>query len=603
MTANQPLNDVIVIGIDFGTTFSGVAWAYSREPDEIEIVTSWDAELNHCSDVEKAPTQLYYDSNGENVKWGFSIPSDKEPLKWFKLLLLDPKDLPADVAGSSQLQEARRLCNRINKGPIELIATFLRKLWDHSLISIKRAIGTDLVKRTKLHVVITLPAIWPPYAQQRMKQAAQQSGILDWRSAGATTLRFISEPEAAALVTIKDLAKRSTIQTGDTIVVCDAGGGTVDLISYVFESTDPFVVKECAKGDGHLCGGVFLDENFIKLVRKKSPSGSWGSVTSSDEKKFLNDQWEHGIKPQFEDQRNFWPVDLPDSCGSNSSVGFRRRITLELNSAEMLSVFSPVVSKIETLVSRQIDAIQEKYLQKPKVRNTWHVVSSFISDIACQYIILVGGFGRSRYLFNSMEKRFRSTILQSRGNKPWTAICRGAVVQGLIHYDPAYSLGVNVETRIARMSYGIRYRTPFVEGEHKLYDKVWEPKEQVFKAKNQMQWFLKEGDDISEKRSVHHDYYQLTRDAVIDMDQNIYCSTVFPPPPRYDSSRVRRMCNIKWNRSVQANQLPKYHNPLGEVFSKLNCTIKMDCEDGTVNFTVHHNGSTVGEHNVEVQFS
>lgn len=78
--------------------------------------------------------------------------------------------------------------------------------------SIRRSIGADLLKKTKLQVVITLPAIWPPYAQQRMKQAAQQSSILDARPAGATTLRFISEPEAAALATIIDLAKRSTIQ-------------------------------------------------------------------------------------------------------------------------------------------------------------------------------------------------------------------------------------------------------------------------------------------------------------------------------------------------------------------------------------------------------
>lgn len=127
-------------------------------------------------------------------------------------MLIDPKDLPTDVARSSQLQEARRLRNKIKKEPIEIIATFLRKLWDHSLDSIKRAIGVDVLKRTKLQVVITLPAIWPPYAQQRMKQAAQQSGILDGRPAGATTLQFISEPEAAALATIKDLAKRSPIQ-------------------------------------------------------------------------------------------------------------------------------------------------------------------------------------------------------------------------------------------------------------------------------------------------------------------------------------------------------------------------------------------------------
>jgi hypothetical protein len=45
-----------------------------------------------------------------------------------------------------------------------------------------------------------------------MKQAARVSGILDDRSCGETTLRFISEPEAAALATIKDLSKRSTIK-------------------------------------------------------------------------------------------------------------------------------------------------------------------------------------------------------------------------------------------------------------------------------------------------------------------------------------------------------------------------------------------------------
>ncbi|SPJ83949.1 related to hsp70 protein [Fusarium torulosum] len=584
MTANQPLNDAIVIGIDFGTTFSGVAWAYSRQPDEIEIVTSWDAELNHCSDVEKAPSQLYFDNNGQDVKWGYSIPIDKEPLKWFKLLLIDPKDLPTDVARSSQLQEARRLRKKIKKEPIEIIATFLRKLWDHSLNSIKRAIGVDVLKRTKLQVVITLPAIWPPYAQQRMKQAAQQSGILDGRPAGATTLQFISEPEAAALATIKDLAKRSPIQTGDTIVVCDAGGGTVDLISYIFESTDPFVIKECVKGDGDLCGGVFLDEGFIKLVRKKSPSGTWGSVRNSDEKKFLNDQWEHGIKPQFENQKRTWPVDLPESYGRNPSQGLRRRMTIDLTSNEILSVFSPIIDKIENLVSRQVDTIQEKYHKAPK------------------YIILVGGFGRSRYLFISLENRFQSTILQSRGNKPWTSICRGAVVQGLLQHSPSSSLGVNVEARIARMSYGIIFSPRFVESEHDVRDKIWDWRDHMFKAKDQMEWFLKEGGDIS-KRSVHHGFYRLISGSKMDVDDPIYSSTAFPPPLRKDDSNVRRLCSVKWNKKINVDKLPKYTNPSGQIFSRLQYSFKMDCEDGTVNFTVHHNGSKVGEQNVEVQFS
>lgn len=189
-----------------------MAWAYSREPEEIEIVTSWESELNHCSDVEKAPTQIHYGHNSRDIKWGYGISPEHEPLKWFKLLLLEPKDIPQGAANSTQLKEARRLQSKVGKEPVEIVACFLRKIWDHSVESIRRAIGDGVMKRSKFQVVITLPAIWPPYAQQRMKMAAKQAGILDPRLAGSTTLRFVSEPEAAALATIKDLSKRSSIK-------------------------------------------------------------------------------------------------------------------------------------------------------------------------------------------------------------------------------------------------------------------------------------------------------------------------------------------------------------------------------------------------------
>ncbi|KAM0203878.1 hypothetical protein ACHAPI_000878 [Fusarium lateritium] len=211
MTANKPVDDLIIIGIDFGTTYSGIAWAYSREPEEIELVTSWDSELNHCSDVEKAPTQLFYD-NDKDTTWGYSVPADKDALKWFKLLLLDTADIPADMLSSVQLRKARDLLDGIKKDPVNVIACFLRKIWNHAIDSIRRSVGAELLQKSRFHVVVTLPAIWPPYAQQRMKQAARVSGILDARSCGETTLRFISEPEAAALATIKDLSKRSTIK-------------------------------------------------------------------------------------------------------------------------------------------------------------------------------------------------------------------------------------------------------------------------------------------------------------------------------------------------------------------------------------------------------
>ncbi|KAH7273994.1 hypothetical protein B0J15DRAFT_567509 [Fusarium solani] len=571
MAADQPTEDAIIIGIDFGTTYSGVAWAYSREPNNIAIVTSWEAELNHCSDKEKAPTQLWYNSNND-ATWGYSIPADNDALKWFKLLLLKRCDIPADIATSEPLANARRLQEATGKQPVEIITCFLRKLWNHGIESIKRSIGAELLNKSKFHAVITLPAIWPPYAQRHMKQAAGLSGILDARSCGATTLRFVSEPEAAALATIQDLSKRSTIKSDDTIIVCDAGGGTVSHSS----------------SRRALCGGVFLDENFLNLIKSKVPRGAWDQVSKAAEKRFLNDGWEHGIKPQFANQQRSWLVELPDAC-NDTPRKLKRRRAFELTSLtesprdEILSVFSPIVDKIVSLVRRQYDAIERKYSQHPK------------------HIVLVGGFGRCRYLFDRLQAEFESSVLQAQGSKPWTAICRGAVVHELSKQNFSADSSVKVEARIARMSYGISHNSPFDDLKHLQTDKYWCDKERKYKARNQMTWFLKEGDDITSRRPVRHSFYRLFSESVGYVTEDIYCSASYPAPSRNDHT-VERMCQLKWNRHVRLESLPKYTNPIGEVYHELKYTVEMACEDGTVDFAVYHDGVRVGAQNVEVDF-
>ncbi|KAF5638257.1 mitochondrial-type heat shock 70 [Fusarium tjaetaba] len=584
MTTNKPVDDFIIIGLDFGTTYSGIAWAYSREPEEIELVTSWDSEFNRCFDVEKAPTQLLYDDN-KDTSWGYSIPASEDALKWFKLLLLDNEDIPISVSRSSQLRHAQKLLDKTKKDPVEVIACYLRKLWNHAIDSIQRAVGVDLLTKSPFHVVITLPAIWPPYAQQRMKQAAKTSGILDARLCGETKLRFISEPEAAALATIKDLSKRSTMKIGDTMVICDAGGGTVDLISYQIESVSPFVVKECVKGDGGLCGGVFLDERFLKLIKRKLTRGSWDSVTSVEEKKFLNEWWEHGIKPQFSNQNRDWVIDLPDNCNATSSSGkLKRRKTLELSSSDILSAYTPIVDKIEGLVRRQAQAVKSK-LGKP-----------------AKYIILVGGFGRSSYLYDKLQRAFfESTVLQSRGNKPWSAICRGAVVHGITHHGLSATLGVTVGARVARNSYGVMFDTQFDSQKHHRSDKCWSEEEQEWQATNQMQWFLREGDNMLTKKPVRHNYYRLFSERISHVSETIYiCSE--PTPPETSGPAVNELCEIRWTRNINLESLPTYTNSLGKVYHRLSFDIEMTCEDGTVDFTVYYEGKRVGAHNVDVQF-
>ncbi len=78
----------IIVGIDFGTTYSGVAWAETQRPDRRVAITVWpiSKEAPEGESSDKVPTKLRY--NGSDVEWGFSIPVNApsdEIIEWFKL--------------------------------------------------------------------------------------------------------------------------------------------------------------------------------------------------------------------------------------------------------------------------------------------------------------------------------------------------------------------------------------------------------------------------------------------------------------------------------------------------------------------------------------
>jgi molecular chaperone DnaK (HSP70) len=195
-------------------SFSGAAWAYSGDPDSIEIVTNWEAEYSHCRDVEKTPSRLYYNRNNIVSCWGNGAKGRKgaKPISWFKLLLLDDEDVPSDIAASYQFREAKKLQQAMGKNAVELAGDYLRKIWEHTLLSIERAVGRELMGQCSFHVTITVPAVWPPYAHHRVRKAISYAGIPTLRDGRNVSFGLITEPEAAALATIKDMGKRSNVK-------------------------------------------------------------------------------------------------------------------------------------------------------------------------------------------------------------------------------------------------------------------------------------------------------------------------------------------------------------------------------------------------------
>jgi hypothetical protein len=64
-----------------------------------------------------------------------------------------------------------------------------------------------------------------------------------------------------------------------SFVVCDAGGGTVDCISYQIVKLSPrLTVKETTKGTGAKCGSSMLNKRFRRYIKQKFGEEYWAEA-------------------------------------------------------------------------------------------------------------------------------------------------------------------------------------------------------------------------------------------------------------------------------------------------------------------------------------
>lgn len=200
-----------------------MAWAtkVDLENKNINFITSWPG---IGREEGKVPTELWYDDDKE-ISWGYEVPADADPFRWFKLLLLHNEDLEPELRESEFMVQARYMTEESGKTAVDLVADYLRLLWKHTMSTIERSRGETVVEALPIHIVLTVPAIWKSYARQAMEEAAKKSGILAPRLAGETKLTFAPEPEAAALATLHE--QGGGVRPGNVYIICDAGGGTV----------------------------------------------------------------------------------------------------------------------------------------------------------------------------------------------------------------------------------------------------------------------------------------------------------------------------------------------------------------------------------------
>ncbi|TFB00718.1 Heat shock 70 kDa protein 12A [Trichoderma ghanense] len=429
----------LIVGIDFGTTFSGVAFAFATNNEAKEdIITEWPGAGSYTK--QKIPTVLYYDQYQKVVGWGPDIADALAPtgypkpgvqkVEWFKLQLMlsgntyiDPINLPPLPPGKSE---------------IDVAADYLFKLRQAMRSSLQKTLGEVFNREERnIRYYLTVPAIWNDAGKAATRAAAIQAGFL--RDENDNRLTLVSEPEAAALFCSK--TGLLNLKVHDAVLIVDCGGGTVDLIAYEVEDENPFTVAECTAGSGDSCGSTALNRNFSNILRTKIrkmklPDGS--KTAGRVYAKCIMD-FENRIKADFRNNGQKWAVDVGIEA-EFPEAGIEEGY-MTFTNEEILQCFEPVVNRILELVRNQIIAIQAQ-------------------NRTLQNILVVGGFGASEYLFQQIKlhvpPQFQSKVVRPMDSV--AAIVKGAVTAGITERV--------ITHRIARRHYLMATLQPFKEGYH-----------------------------------------------------------------------------------------------------------------------------------------
>ena len=112
------------------------------------------------------------------------------------------------------------------------------------------------------HVVLTVPASFDASARELTREAALGAGL-------PSDLVLLEEPQAAVyawLATTGDRWRR-VLSVGDTLLVCDVGGGTTDLtLVGAAEEQGELVLRRIAVGNHLLVGGDNMDLTLAHYV-------------------------------------------------------------------------------------------------------------------------------------------------------------------------------------------------------------------------------------------------------------------------------------------------------------------------------------------------
>ncbi|KDN40994.1 hypothetical protein RSAG8_07700, partial [Rhizoctonia solani AG-8 WAC10335] len=421
----------VVIGIDIGSTQSGVAFAFLQQGarQSIHRVTQWPGQESQNLHG-KIPTVLWYDSTNKAVSFGaeaLTHQAEEEAedngwkiAKYFKLHL-HPPHLTAQHGLDLEPLPFSVPLSQIYSDFLGYLLQHTQTYFEDHIIDGKR---TWQQYKPTMEVVLAHPNGWGIREQAFLRLAAVKAGFTNANDA-ATRVHFVNEAEASVHFCALYSDIGSQLKPGTTFAVCDAGGSTVDTTVYAVKSLNPIRLEETRASDCVQAGALFIDKSAAKYLRKILKEAGLSEEDVDEYATRGIKDFELHSKRAFKDVATDQSIEIAGTRYNNTAIRARRgRITLQ--GSEVKAFFDFCAAQILESVNSQ--------LQGGSV----------------SHILLVGGFGESPYLREELKKRFGPmgcdvTTTSERTSK---AVADGTIIwyssNNVVKRTPWYSYGIEI---------------------------------------------------------------------------------------------------------------------------------------------------------------
>ncbi|KAG2129869.1 uncharacterized protein EDB93DRAFT_1095170 [Suillus bovinus] len=446
----------LVLAFDVGTTYSAISYCIldPGEVPKIEPVTRYPAQ-EHSGGNSKIPSILYYDSNGIARAIGAEARQEHvieraEDEGWMKLewwkLHLRTRNLAANHITDDDVPPLPR-----GKNPVEVLGDFMQYLFRcaRSYIEETHPSGSNLWRslENRIEFVLTHPNGWEGPQQKQMRLAAVLGGLIPSTEEGMARVHLLTEGEASLHFCVANILASDAFSPSQSVVVIDAGGGTLDLSAYSM-TLSPTLIEEIAAAECRLQGSVFVTRRAHGLIQGKLSGSRFGTPDLVQQ---MTDIFDSTAKLRFRNPEDPSYIKFGTVRDKDPQHDIRNG---------QLKLSGQVLQDVAKLFEPSISSIIEAFETQRKAAGT-----------PITFVFFVGGFAASDWMFAKLQTYFQSLgISFSRPDNH----CNKAVADGAV----SYFIDHLVSSRVTRFTYGTECSVPFnpFDMEHRARQK------QVFRS-------------------------------------------------------------------------------------------------------------------------